>query len=94
MVVHASDPSTRRQRQKDLCKFKASLGLQSESRTARAVIPRNPVSKKKKKKTKTTNQQVEGSSQTPGSLAFMSPSYSAQFDISTVYAQAAAQPPL
>jgi hypothetical protein len=49
VVVHASDPSTRRQRQKDLCKFKASLGLQSESRTARAVIPRNPVSKKKKK---------------------------------------------
>jgi hypothetical protein len=41
-------PAFRRQRQVDLCEFKASLVYRASSRTARAT-QRNPVSKKKKK---------------------------------------------
>ena len=39
-------PVLRRQRQVDICKFKASLVYKVSSRTARAVTQRNPVSEK------------------------------------------------
>jgi hypothetical protein len=42
-------PAFKRQRQADLCAFKASLVYRVSSRTARAT-QRNPVSKRKKKK--------------------------------------------
>ena len=45
-------PILGRQRQADPCKFKANLFYKMSSRTARAVIQRNPVSKKKQTKTK------------------------------------------
>ena len=38
-----------KQRQADLCEFEASLVYRTRSRTARAVIPRNLVSKNKTK---------------------------------------------
>jgi hypothetical protein len=51
-------PTLRRQRQVDLCEFKAkaSLVYRASSSTAKA-IQRNPVSKKKKKKKKKKSQQ-------------------------------------
>jgi hypothetical protein len=42
-------PKLRRQRQVDLCKFKASLVYRASSRIAKAVIQRNPVLKNKQK---------------------------------------------
>jgi hypothetical protein len=42
-------PALERQRQGDLCEFKASLVYRLVSRTARAVIQRNPVSKNQNK---------------------------------------------
>ena len=42
-------PALRRQRQADLCEFKASLGYRASSRTVRAT-QRNPVMKKKERK--------------------------------------------
>ena len=45
-------PALGRQRQVDLCEFKASLVYRASSRTARAVTQRNPVSKNKRKKKK------------------------------------------
>ena len=41
------DPSTRRQRQADLCEFKATLVYKVTFRTARTATKRTPVSKKK-----------------------------------------------
>ena len=41
-----------RQRQGDLCEFKASLVYRVSSRTAKIVTQKNPVSKNKKQKTK------------------------------------------
>ena len=43
-------PALRRQRQHDLCKFKASLSSRASSRTARTVTQRNSASKKQNKK--------------------------------------------
>jgi hypothetical protein len=37
MVVHTFNPSTGRQRQENLCEFKASLVCRVSSRTARAT---------------------------------------------------------
>jgi hypothetical protein len=48
VVVHTSIPAHRRQRQADLCEFKASLVYRVSSRTARGT-QRNLVSKKNKK---------------------------------------------
>ena len=44
VVAHTFNPSTGRQRQVDLCEFKASLVYLESSRTAR-TIQRNPVLK-------------------------------------------------
>ena len=41
-------PALRRQRQVDLCKFKAHLLYRASSRTGSKKLQRNPVSKKKK----------------------------------------------
>ena len=49
MVAHAFNSSTRRERQVDLCEFKASLVYRASSRTARAT-QRNPLSKYQRKK--------------------------------------------
>jgi hypothetical protein len=46
----AINPALRRQRQADLCEFKASLVYKASSRTARVVIQRNTVSKQNKQK--------------------------------------------
>jgi hypothetical protein len=40
VVVHTVGPSTGRQRQADLCEFKASLVYQPQSRTARTPLHR------------------------------------------------------
>ena len=45
-------PELGRQRQADLCEFEVSLVYRVSSRTARAVIQRNPVLKQTKKKEK------------------------------------------
>ena len=49
VLVLAFNPSTERQRQVDLCEFKASL----ESQEVRIVTQRNPVSKNKQTNKKT-----------------------------------------
>ena len=46
-------PALGRQRQADLCEFKASLVYEASSRTARPVSQRNPVSKSKGEKKST-----------------------------------------
>ena len=51
-MAHTFSPSIRRQRQVDLCEFRASLVYILSSRIARA-ISRDPVSKHKKTETKT-----------------------------------------
>ena len=43
-------PGLGRQRQADLCEFKASLGNKASSETTRAVTQRNPVSKNRQAK--------------------------------------------
>ena len=43
VVVHAFNPTLRRQRQAELCEFEASLVYRASSRTARTT-QRNPVS--------------------------------------------------
>ena len=48
-------PALRRQRQVDLCKFKASLVYSASSRTARTVTQTKPVSKNKMKTNKTSD---------------------------------------
>ena len=58
--VHTLIPVLRRQKQADLCKFKASLVYRVSSRTPRA-IPRNPVLKKKRNTSKQTSKQKRGS---------------------------------
>ena len=50
-------PALRRQRQADLCEFKASLVYRASSRTGSKAIQRNPVSKNKKQKQ--TNKQTK-----------------------------------
>jgi len=47
MVVQACNPSTQRQKQVDLCEFKASLVYRVTSRTARAT-QRSPVKKERR----------------------------------------------
>jgi hypothetical protein len=51
-------PALGRQRQEDLCEFKANLVYRASSRTARA-IQRNPVSKKQKTQNKTKKQKTK-----------------------------------
>ena len=51
MEVQAFNPSTGRERQVDLCEFKASLVYKVRYRTARTATQRNPVSKKQNKTT-------------------------------------------
>ena len=46
-------PALGKQRQADLCEFKVSLVYRRNSRTARLVTLRNPVSGNKTKQTKT-----------------------------------------
>ena len=45
-------PALVRQRQVDLCEFKASLVYRANSKTVRAVTQKNPISKKTKNKKK------------------------------------------
>jgi len=57
--VHVFNPSILRQRQEDLCQFKASPIVKVSSKTARAVTKRNPVLKNKKQnKTTTTKKRI------------------------------------
>ena len=52
-------PALRRQRQEDLCEFKASLVYRASSSTARIVKQRNPVLKDKTNKQKELNLLIE-----------------------------------
>ena len=60
MVVHKSlIPALRRQKQTDLCEFKASLVYKTNSRTVRASQT-NPVSKRKTEKERRCNKLSQG----------------------------------
>ena len=69
--MHTFSPSDDRQRQVDLCEFKVRLVYKAESRTARAVTQRNPVSKIKSK-TKPTKQTKIIRGNTHGSACVLS----------------------
>lgn len=56
--MHTFDPALGRQRQADICEFRASLVYTVSFRTARAVTQRNPVSKKKEREEKETKTKV------------------------------------
>jgi hypothetical protein len=58
-MVHALNPSTRKQRKLDLCEFKDSLVYRASSRTDRATL-KYPVSNKQKKKQRNNEIKEEG----------------------------------